>query len=95
MVILSPFFVKDTRYRGNESNAGSGRNITEMEKKQMSNTLLNLYVKFQSLKNGEEGQDLVEYALLVALIALVCISGVNNVANAVNSVFTNISGSLA
>ena len=30
----------------------------------MRNTLLNLYVKFQGLKNGEEGQDLVEYALL-------------------------------
>ena len=39
----------------------------------MSNTLMNLYVKFQGLKNGEEGQDLVEYALLVALIALVCV----------------------
>ena len=36
----------------------------------MRNTLLNLYVKFQGLKNSEEGQDLVEYALLVALIAL-------------------------
>lgn len=61
----------------------------------MSGTFLNLYVKLQGLKNGEEGQDLVEYALLVALIALVCIAGVNNVASAVNSVFTNISSSLA
>jgi pilus assembly protein Flp/PilA len=61
----------------------------------MRDSLLNLYVKFQGLKNGEEGQDLVEYALLVALIALVCITGVNNVASAVNTVFTNISSSLA
>ncbi|MFZ0340260.1 MAG: Flp family type IVb pilin [Terracidiphilus sp.] len=61
----------------------------------MRDTLLSLYVKFQSLKNGEEGQDLVEYALLVALIALVCVSGVNNVASAVNTVFSNISSSLA
>lgn len=60
----------------------------------MQNSLLNLYVKFQGLKNGEEGQDLVEYALLVALIALVCISGVGNVATAVNTVFSNISTSL-
>jgi Flp pilus assembly pilin Flp len=44
---------------------------------------------------GPEGQDLVEYALLVALVALVCVTGVNNVATAVNSVFTNISSSLA
>ena len=61
----------------------------------MSNTLMNLYVKFQGLKNGEQGQDLVEYALLVALIALVCVAGVNNVATSINSVFTNISSSLA
>jgi pilus assembly protein Flp/PilA len=60
----------------------------------MRNTLLNLYVKFQGLKNSEEGQDLVEYALLVALIALVCIGGVKSVASAVNTVFSNISGSL-
>jgi pilus assembly protein Flp/PilA len=73
--------------------AGSGRDITKGERK-MSNTLLKLYVKFQGLKNGEEGQDLVEYALLVALIALVCITGVNNVATAVNTVFSNISSSL-
>ena len=60
----------------------------------MRDSLLKLYVKLQGLKN-EEGQDLVEYALLVALIALVCITGVNNVASAVNTVFTNISSSLA
>jgi pilus assembly protein Flp/PilA len=35
----------------------------------MNNLLLKLYVKFQELKNHEEGQDLVEYALVVALIA--------------------------
>ena len=62
---------------------------------QMKNLFLNLYVKLQGLKTGEEGQDLVEYALLVALIALVCVTGVNNVATAINTVFTNISGSLA
>jgi pilus assembly protein Flp/PilA len=61
----------------------------------MHDTLLKLYVKFQGLKNGDEGQDLVEYALLVALIALVYITGVSNVATAVNTVFTNISNSLA
>jgi len=43
----------------------------------------------------EEGQDLVEYALLVCLIAIVCIAGVKNVASAVNTVFSNISASLA
>jgi pilus assembly protein Flp/PilA len=61
----------------------------------MSNTLGKLFVRIQGLKNGEEGQDLVEYALLVALIALVCVTGVSNVASAINTVFSNISGSLA
>jgi pilus assembly protein Flp/PilA len=61
----------------------------------MNSLCLNLYAKFQGLKNGEEGQDLVEYALLIALVALVCVSGVSNVATAVNSVFSTISSSLA
>jgi Flp pilus assembly pilin Flp len=43
----------------------------------------------------EDGQDLVEYALLVSLVALAAIVGVNNVATAVTKVFNNISSSLA
>ena len=61
----------------------------------MQNFLLSLYIKLQDLKNSEEGQDLVEYALLVSLVALAAITGVNNVATAVNSVFSKISTSLA
>jgi len=61
----------------------------------MSTTLLDFCVRFQSLKKNEEGQDLVEYALLVALIALVCVTGVSDVASAVNTVFSKISSSLA
>ena len=62
---------------------------------QMKNIFHKLQVKIQSLRNEEEGQDLVEYALLVSLIALVCISGIGNVATALSTVFTNISTSLA
>ena len=61
----------------------------------MNTMLLKLYVKFQDLMNREEGQDLVEYALLVALIALAAVTGIGKVATAVTSVFTNISSSLA
>jgi pilus assembly protein Flp/PilA len=61
----------------------------------MNNLFLSLYVRLQTLVAREDGQDLVEYALLVALIALVCIGGVSNVATAVNKVFSNISTSLA
>jgi Flp pilus assembly pilin Flp len=61
----------------------------------MNRHFLNLYLKFQDLKNGESGQDLVEYALLVTLIALGCITGIGQVASAVNTVFASVSTSLA
>lgn len=61
----------------------------------MKSLLLNLYAKLQSLKNGEEGQDLVEYALIVCLIALASIVGINQVAGAITTVFSNISNSLS
>jgi pilus assembly protein Flp/PilA len=60
----------------------------------MNTMFLKMYIKAQNLLNREEGQDLVEYALLVALIALAAIAGVKNVATAVTSVFNNISTSL-
>ena len=61
----------------------------------MNTLFLTLYVKFQNLMSREEGQDLVEYALLVCLVALAAITGVNKVASAITTVFTNISSSLA
>jgi len=73
---------------------GSGRELTKGDEL-MSNLLSKLNVKFQGLKSGEEGQDLVEYALLLALIALICIAAINGVGTAVNSVFLAISTSLA
>jgi pilus assembly protein Flp/PilA len=59
------------------------------------NNLFLVLSKLQNLVNHEEGQDLVEYALLVALIALAAITGVSHVATAVTAVFNNISNSLA
>ena len=61
----------------------------------MNNLFLSLYVKLQTLMATEDGQDLVEYALLVSLVALAAIVGVQNVATAVTKVFNNISTSLA
>ncbi len=61
----------------------------------MNNLFLTLYVKLQNLMNREEGQDLVEYALLVALIALVCVASISNLATVIQNVFSNISSSLA
>ena len=60
----------------------------------MNNLLLNLYVKFQELKNGEEGQDLVEYALVVALIAFGATAGMTSLASGINSSFSAVSTKL-
>lgn len=61
----------------------------------MHERLLKLYVTFQNLMSGEEGQDLVEYGLLCTLLALAMISGITPIATAVTRVFTNVSTSLA
>ncbi len=42
------------------------------------------------LWNGEEGQGLLEYGLLVALIALVCVAALTDVGKNVNAVFEKI-----
>jgi pilus assembly protein Flp/PilA len=43
---------------------------------------------------NEEGQDLIEYALLVALIALVCVAALTTAGSQVNVIFTKIKDSL-
>jgi Flp pilus assembly pilin Flp len=53
--------------------------------------LLNLV---KSVRN-EEGQDLLEYALLVALIALIAIGAVGAAGTSVQAIFNNIAGQLA
>jgi pilus assembly protein Flp/PilA len=61
----------------------------------MNKLFLTLYVRLQLLLNREDGQDLVEYALLVALIALAAVSGTKEVASAVNATFSKVSTTLA
>jgi pilus assembly protein Flp/PilA len=60
----------------------------------MNNLLLKLYVKFQDLTSREEGQDLVEYALVVALIAFGATAGMKQLSGAINTAFSNISTTL-
>lgn len=47
-----------------------------------------------SFWRDEDGQDLLEYALLVALIAIVAIAGVTAAGVKVNDIFTYISGKI-
>ena len=61
----------------------------------MNTMILKLYVKFQDLMNREEGQDLIEYALLAALIALGAVSLITNVGTGIKDIFSQISTTLA
>jgi pilus assembly protein Flp/PilA len=60
----------------------------------MNNVLLKMYIKLQNLKNREEGQDLVEYALVVALIAFGATAGMSSLASGINTAFSNVSSQL-
>jgi len=53
----------------------------------MNTMLLTLYVKFQNLTSHEEGQDLVEYALVVALIALGATASMKGLASVISTSF--------
>ena len=55
----------------------------------MKDKLLKLSVMLQILKD-ENGQDLIEYALVVALIAFAATAGMGSLATSLNQAFTNI-----
>ncbi len=60
----------------------------------MNNMLLKLYIKIQDLLSHDEGQDLVEYALIVALIALAATAGMTKLATAINNGFSTLGTTL-
>jgi pilus assembly protein Flp/PilA len=60
----------------------------------MKNSILMLSVRIQSLLSREEGQDLIEYALVVALIAFAATAGMKTLAGDINTAFGNIGTSL-
>jgi pilus assembly protein Flp/PilA len=56
--------------------------------------MLGIQEGLRTLVFREEGQDLVEYALLVSLIALTTVAGIHPIANAITTAFTNVSTTL-
>ena len=56
---------------------------------------MNLITYLRALISDSEGQDLLEYALLVALIALVCVGVITSTGSSVQSIFSQISGKLS
>lgn len=59
----------------------------------MKNAFLKLYTKIQILR-GDSGQDLVEYALVVALIALAAVAGMQGLAGHISSAFSSVGAKL-
>lgn len=56
---------------------------------------MNLFAYLRAFVRNDEGQDLLEYALLVALIAIVCVIAVGTTGDNVNAIFTEISAQLS
>ena len=56
---------------------------------------MNLIKSLRARLRNDKGQDLLEYALLVALIAIVCFVAVQGAGGNVNDIFTDIETKLA
>jgi pilus assembly protein Flp/PilA len=60
----------------------------------MKDKLLSLYITLYTAMRSEEGQDLIEYALIVALIAFAAVAGMNALATGINGAFQSIATTL-
>jgi len=60
----------------------------------MKNKMIAICYKVYGILNREEGQDLIEYALVVALIAFAATVGMGTVANDINNAFIKIGDKL-
>jgi Flp pilus assembly pilin Flp len=55
---------------------------------------MNLITRLRKLLRNDSGQDLLEYALLVALIALVAFGAIQATGNSANAIFLDIADKL-
>jgi pilus assembly protein Flp/PilA len=69
---------------------GMGEKRLQRRKATMKLELWKLYTKLQHLIAREEGQDLIEYALVVALIAFAATAGMTTLAQDINNAFLGI-----
>jgi Flp pilus assembly pilin Flp len=66
-----------------------------MEILDMHDQFLKFQLKFWEFITGEDGQDLIEYGLIVTAIALAAIGGIQQFASAVVTMFSNIGTSIS
>ena len=60
----------------------------------MNDLMIKMYITLKAVMAREEGQDLVEYALVVALIAFGAIAGMNFLSSNINQAFSKIATTL-
>lgn len=56
--------------------------------------LLKYWIKIQTMLNSEEGQGMLEYALIIALIAIVVVVAITPLGNKIALTFNNITAKL-
>jgi pilus assembly protein Flp/PilA len=72
------------------SNPSSVFNVGKMNK-----LAIKLVMRLDGLRSSESGQDLVEYALVVALIAFGEVTAMKSLSGGINTAFTKISATLS
>ncbi len=61
----------------------------------MKNTMLKMSAALQGVMLREEGQDLIEYALLAALLSLAAVTTLKTLANDINNAFAAVGTTLS
>jgi pilus assembly protein Flp/PilA len=56
--------------------------------------MVNMMTRMRALVSNDEGQDLIEYALLAGLISLVAVAAVTSAGTNVKGIFETITGKL-
>ena len=65
----------------------AGIKIQFGERLQMKDLILKVSAKIQNAMMSEEGQDVIEYALVIAFVAFAATAGMKSLATAMNSAF--------
>jgi pilus assembly protein Flp/PilA len=90
--------VRAANHRGanplNELRHAADRHRTAVPPHHQEDVMSQLVAYVNRITRNEEGQDLLEYALLVALIALVALAAVAAAGTSVSGIFQAIAGAL-
>jgi len=60
----------------------------------LNNLIAYLSVAFTDIKEGEEGQGLVEYALILVLVSIISIGALTLLGTSISDVFGEVTGKL-